>query len=172
MAGDERSRKPEGAMPRGGWALGFVSLLMDASSEMIHSLLPVFLVSVLGGGALSAGIVEGVAEATAAITKVFSGVLSDRLGRRKPLVLFGYGLVALTKPVFALASTVGWVVAARFADRLGKGIRGGAPRDALVADLTPPRLRGGGVWVASDPGYGGGVRWAVDRDPGDGRFRR
>ena len=144
MAGDERSRKPEGAMPRGVWVLGFVSLLMDASSEMIHSLLPVFLVSVLGVGALSVGIIEGVAEATAAITKVFSGVLSDRLGRRKPLVLFGYGLAALTKPVFALALTVGWVVAARFADRLGKGIRG-APRDALVADLTPPRLRGGGV---------------------------
>lgn len=129
------------SIPKGVWALGFVSLLMDTSSEMIHSLLPVFLTSVLGVSALSVGIIEGIAEATAAITKVFSGAISDWAGKRKPLVLFGYGLAALTKPVFALAPTVGWVVAARFADRLGKGIRG-APRDALVADLTPPHLMG------------------------------
>ena len=129
------------AIPKGVWALGFVSLLMDTSSEMIHSLLPVFLTSVLGVSALSVGIIEGIAEATAAITKVFSGAISDWAGKRKPLVLFGYGLAALTKPVFALAPSLGWVVTARFADRLGKGIRG-APRDALVADLTPPHLMG------------------------------
>lgn len=129
------------AVPKGVWTLGFVSLLMDTSSEMIHSLLPIFLVSVLGVGALSVGIIEGVAEATAAITKVFSGAVSDRLGRRKPLVLFGYGIAALTKPIFALAPTFGWVVGARFVDRVGKGVRG-APRDALVADLTPPHLLG------------------------------
>jgi MFS family permease len=128
-------------IPKGVWALGFVSLLMDTSSEMIHSLLPVFLTSVLGVSALSVGIIEGIAEATAAISKVFSGILSDWVGRRKPLVLFGYGLAALTKPIFALAPSLGWVIGARFADRLGKGIRG-APRDALVADITPPPLMG------------------------------
>ncbi|HVI49827.1 MAG TPA: MFS transporter [Candidatus Sulfotelmatobacter sp.] len=131
----------ESGIPKGVWALGFVSLLMDTSSEMIHSLLPVFLTSVLGVSALSVGIIEGIAEATAAVTKVFSGAVSDWAGKRKPLVLFGYGLAALTKPVFALAPSVGWVVGARFADRLGKGIRG-APRDALMADLTPPPLMG------------------------------
>lgn len=135
------SRQQLHAIPKGVWALGFVSLLMDTSSEMIHSLLPVFLTSVLGVSALSVGIIEGIAEATAAITKVFSGAISDWSGKRKPLVLFGYGLAALTKPVFALAPTLGWVVAARFSDRLGKGMRG-APRDALVADLTPPHLMG------------------------------
>lgn len=129
------------AIPKGVWALGIVSLLMDTSSEMIHSLLPVFLTSVLGVSALSVGVIEGIAEATAAITKVFSGAISDRVGQRKPLLLLGYGLAALTKPIFALAPTVGWVVGARFADRFGKGIRG-APRDALVADLTPPPLLG------------------------------
>jgi MFS family permease len=131
------------AIPGGVWALGLVSLLMDTSSEMIHSLLPVFLVSGLGVGALSVGIIEGIAEATAAISKVFSGALSDWVGRRKPLVLLGYGLAALTKPIFALAPTVGWIIAARFTDRLGKGIRG-APRDALIADITPVSLRGAG----------------------------
>lgn len=129
------------ALPKGVWALGFVSLLMDTSSEMIHSLLPVFLTSVLGVSALSVGIIEGIAEATAAMTKVFSGVISDWVGKRKPLVLFGYGLAALTKPIFAIAPSLGWVITARFADRLGKGIRG-APRDALVADLSPPHLLG------------------------------
>lgn len=128
------------SIPRGVWVLGFVSLLMDTSSEMIHSLLPVFLTTTLGVSALSVGIIEGVAEATAAIGKVFSGAISDWAGRRKPLLLFGYGLAALTKPVFALAPSIGWVLGARFADRLGKGIRG-APRDALVADVTPqPKL--------------------------------
>ena len=128
-------------LPPGIWALGFVSLLMDVSSEMIHALLPVYLVTVLGASMLSVGLIEGVAEATAAITKVFSGVLSDRLGRRKLLAAIGYGLAAFTKPVFPLAGSVGWVVAARFVDRIGKGIRG-APRDALIADLAPPALRG------------------------------
>ena len=132
---------PKPVIPRGVWVLGFVSLLMDTSSEMIHSLLPLFLVSSLGVSALTVGIIEGIAEATAAITKVFSGVISDHLGKRKPLVLFGYGLAALTKPVFALAPTVGWVVVARFADRFGKGIRG-APRDALIADISPPEVVG------------------------------
>ena len=128
-------------LPPGIWALGFVSLLMDVSSEMIHALLPVYLVTVLGASTLSVGFIEGLAEATAAITKVFSGVLSDRLGRRKLLAAIGYALAALTKPVFPLAGPVGWVVAARFVDRIGKGIRG-APRDALIADLAPPGLRG------------------------------
>ncbi|GLR77390.1 MULTISPECIES: MFS transporter [Azospirillum] len=122
-------------------ALGFVSLFMDVSSEMIHSLLPVFLVSVLGASALSVGFIEGIAEATASITKIFSGVVSDWVGRRKPLLLLGYGMAALTKPVFPLADTLGSVLLARFLDRIGKGVRG-APRDALVAEVTPPDLRG------------------------------
>ncbi len=128
-------------IPAGVWALGFVSLLMDISSEMIHSLLPLFLVGTLGVSVLAVGVIEGIAESTALITKVFSGVLSDWIGRRKPLALAGYALGAATKPVFALASGVGAVVAARFVDRVGKGIRG-APRDALVADLAPPSIRG------------------------------
>ena len=128
-------------IPRVIWILGLASLCMDLSSEMIHSLLPVFLVSVLGTGAETLGLIEGVAEATASIAKVFSGVWSDRLGRRKPLVIFGYGLAALAKPLFPLATSASAVLVARFADRLGKGIRG-APRDALVADVTPPELRG------------------------------
>jgi len=130
-----------GAVPRGVWALGLVSLLMDTSSEMIHALLPVFLVTSLGASALTLGLIEGVAEATASITKVFSGWLSDRLGKRKLLTVAGYGLAALTKPLFAIAGTPGMVAAARFADRVGKGVRG-APRDALVADITEPGARG------------------------------
>ena len=129
------------ALPRAIWALGFVSLLMDVSSEMIHSLLPVFMVVSLGASATVVGVVEGVAEATALIVKVFSGVVSDWWGRRKPLALLGYGLGAASKPLFALATGVGAVLAARFIDRIGKGIRG-APRDALIADLTPPQIRG------------------------------
>jgi MFS family permease len=128
-------------LPRGVIALGLVSLFMDLSSEMIHGLLPVFLVTVLGAGALSVGLIEGIAEATAAITKVFSGVISDWIGRRKPLVLLGYGLAALTKPLFPLATGIGEVLTARFLDRIGKGIRG-APRDALIADITPQEIRG------------------------------
>lgn len=122
-------------LPRGVVALGLVSLFMDMSSEMIHSLLPVFLVSVLGASALSVGIIEGIAEATGAISKVFSGAISDWIGRRKPLVLLGYGMAALTKPLFPLATGIGAVLTARFVDRIGKGIRG-APRDALIADIA------------------------------------
>jgi MFS family permease len=129
------------AIPRGVWALGFVSLFMDTSSELVHSLLPVFLVSVLGASMTSVGLIEGVAEATALVTKIFSGTLSDYLGRRKALTVLGYGLAAVTKPLFPLAGSVGMVLTARFIDRVGKGIRG-APRDALVADLSPPHLRG------------------------------
>ena len=129
------------AIPRGIWVLGFVSMLMDISSEMIHSLLPMFMVSVLGASALTVGLIEGAAEATALISKVFSGVLSDWFGRRKGLTLLGYGLGALTKPLFALAPSIGIVLTARLLDRVGKGIRG-APRDALVADIAPPNLRG------------------------------
>lgn len=129
------------AIPRGVWVLGFVSLLMDVSSELIHSLLPMFMITTLGASALEVGWVEGLAESTALIVKVFSGVLSDYLGRRKGLAVFGYALAALTKPLFALAPTVGVVLTARLLDRVGKGIRG-APRDALVADLTPANIRG------------------------------
>jgi MFS family permease len=123
------------------WALGFGSLFMDISSELIHSLLPVFMVTVLGASMVTVGIIEGVAEATAAVMKVFSGALSDYLGRRKFLMVLGYALAAFTKPIFPLATSVGWVFTARFVDRVGKGIRG-APRDALVADIAPPHMRG------------------------------
>jgi MFS family permease len=129
------------AIPGGVWALGLVSLFMDTSSEMIHALLPLYLVTVLGTSTLTVGIIEGIAEATASITKIFSGALSDYLGKRKWLAALGYGLAAVTKPVFPLASTITWLTAARFVDRVGKGIRG-APRDALIADLTPADLRG------------------------------
>lgn len=116
-------------------------MLMDTSSELIHSLLPLFMVTVLGASAFAVGIIEGIAEATALITKVFSGYVSDRFRKRKLLVVLGYGLAALTRPMFPLASSLGWIVTARFVDRVGKGIRG-APRDALIADITPPDLRG------------------------------
>jgi MFS family permease len=128
-------------IPSGVWALGFVSLFMDVSSEMIHALLPVFLVSVLGTSVTAVGFLEGTAEAIASIAKVFSGTLSDRLGNRKWLTVAGYGLAALTKPLFALAPSPAWVFGARGLDRLGKGIRG-APRDALIAELTPAAVRG------------------------------
>lgn len=128
-------------VPTGVWVLGFVSLLMDTSSEMIHGLLPVYLTGVLGASALTVGAIEGVAEATALITRIFSGALSDWLGKRKLLTLIGYGLAVVTKPAFPLATSVGWLVAARFIDRIGKGIRG-APRDALIADIAPADLRG------------------------------
>nr|WP_298143436.1 MFS transporter [uncultured Pseudomonas sp.] len=128
-------------IPTGIWILGFVSMLMDISSEMIHSLLPLFMVTTLGASALAVGLVEGLAESTALIVKVFSGALSDYLGKRKGLAVCGYALGALTKPLFALASTTGIVLTARMLDRVGKGLRG-APRDALVADITPAHLRG------------------------------
>ena len=134
-------RRTVRALPSAIWALGFGSLFMDTSSELVHSLLPVFMSSVLGAGMVTIGIVEGIAEATASITKLFSGVISDRVGKRKGLLVFGYGLAALTKLVFPLATSVGWVLVGRFVDRIGKGIRG-APREALVADITAPNLRG------------------------------
>ena len=128
-------------IPSGVWVLGFVSLLMDISSEMIHSLLPLFMVTVLGTSTIAVGIVEGLAESLALIVKVFSGTLSDYWGKRKGLALFGYALGAFTKPLFAIASGVGLVLTARLLDRVGKGVRG-APRDALVADIAPPHLQG------------------------------
>jgi MFS family permease len=118
-----------------------VSLFMDLSSEIVHALLPIFLTVTLGASVAMVGLIDGVAEASAQITKVFSGYVSDRMGRRKPLILAGYGLAALTKPLFPLAGTTGLVLGARFADRIGKGLRG-APRDALIADVTPPEIRG------------------------------
>ena len=127
-------------IPSGVWALGFVSLFMDASSELVHSLLPALFVS-LGISMAAIGFIEGVAEATASITKVFSGALSDWLGKRKILAVVGYGLAAITKPLFPLAQSAEVLFAARFIDRIGKGIRG-APRDALIADITPPAIRG------------------------------
>ncbi|PDT84129.1 MFS transporter [Sinorhizobium sp. BJ1] len=138
MTSDAMSRR---GIPAGVWALGFVSMFMDISSEMIHALLPLYMVTALGTSTLAVGLIEGIAEATASITKVFSGALSDWLGKRKFLAVLGYGLAAMTKPIFPLATSLEWLVAARFIDRVGKGIRG-APRDALVADLAPPHLRG------------------------------
>jgi MFS family permease len=129
------------AIPPGIWALGFVSMLMDISSEMVHALLPIYLVTVFGASATTVGAIEGIAEAAASITKVFSGAISDWIGRRKLLTALGYGLAAVTKPIFPLAPAIGWLFAARFVDRIGKGIRG-APRDALVADIAPAHLRG------------------------------
>lgn len=128
-------------IPKGVWALGFVSLLMDISSEMIHSLLPLFMVTSLNASSLTIGLIEGIAEATALIVKIFSGAISDYWGKRKGLALIGYGLGAFSKPLFALAASSGMVLSAHFIDRIGKGIRG-APRDALVADITPAKIRG------------------------------
>ena len=128
-------------IPAGIWVLGLVSMLMDISSEMVHSLLPMFMVTTLGTSVLVVGLIEGLAEATALIVKVFSGALSDYLGRRKGLAVLGYAMGALSKPLFALAPGIGLVVTARLVDRVGKGIRG-APRDALVADIAPAHLRG------------------------------
>lgn len=129
------------SIPKSIWALGFVSLFMDASSELVHSLLPVFMVTTLGASATMVGAVEGIAEATALITKIFSGALSDYLGKRKLLTLIGYGGAAITKPLFPLADSIGTVLTARFVDRIGKGMRG-APRDALIGDIAPPEIRG------------------------------
>ncbi|MCB2250898.1 MFS transporter [Pseudomonas chlororaphis] len=137
----DTARPASRGIPRTVWALGFVSLFMDLSSELVHSLLPVYMVGTLGVSMLMVGIIEGVAEATALIVKVFSGALSDFIGRRKGLLLLGYGLAALTKPLFPLASSADLVFGARLLDRIGKGIRG-APRDALVADVAPPEIRG------------------------------
>ena len=141
MPSESRSLFRWREIPGSVWALGLVSLFMDLSSEMIHALLPLYLVTVLGASTLTVGFIEGIAEATASITKIFSGALSDYLGKRKLLAALGYGLAAVTKPVFPMASSIAALTAARFVDRIGKGIRG-APRDALVADLTPADLRG------------------------------
>ena len=140
-AGSESTPSRLQDIPRGVWILGFVSMFMDVSSEMIHALLPVYLVTVLGASMIAVGFIEGVAEATAMLIKIFSGALSDWLGRRKLLAALGYGLAAFTKPIFPLATGLGWIVTARFVDRIGKGIRG-APRDALVADIVPTQSRG------------------------------
>ena len=141
MKTETQLEQPLRQIPSGIWVLGFVSLLMDISSEMIHSLLPLFMVTVLGTSAIVVGLVEGLAESLALIVKVFSGALSDYWGKRKGLALFGYALGAFTKPLFAIASGVDLVLTARLLDRVGKGVRG-APRDALVADIAPPHLRG------------------------------
>src|ERR1044072_578013 len=127
---------------------------MDVSSEMIHALLPVFVVGTLGAGAIWLGVIEGVAEATASIVKIFSGAWSDRLGKRKALALLGYGLAAVTKPLFPLAGSAVTVFAARWIDRVGKGIRG-APRDALIADCTAPDQRGAAYGLRQSPATGG-----------------
>ncbi|MCW8193865.1 MFS transporter [Proteobacteria bacterium 005FR1] len=140
-ASPEAGKNTRTRLPGSIWALGFVSMFMDVSSEMIHALLPVFLVSVLGASTVMVGIVEGLGEATASVTKLFSGWLSDRFGKRKFLTVLGYSLGALSKPLFAVAPSAPWVLFARFSDRVGKGIRG-APRDALVSDLAPAGLRG------------------------------
>ena len=142
MLSDPSAERPvRRPLPRTVVALGLVSLLMDTSSEMVHALLPVFLVGTLGASVAAVGLIEGIAEATASVAKLFSGVVSDWFGRRKLLVLLGYGMAAATKPLFPLAGSVGAVLAARFLDRVGKGIRG-APRDALIADVTPVDQRG------------------------------
>lgn len=139
MTVDAPARRPR--IPRTVWALGFVSLFMDVSSEITHALLPLFLTVTLGASVAMVGVIDGIAESTASIAKVFSGYVSDRIGRRKPLILLGYGLGALSKPLFPLAGSVATVLGARFIDRIGKGLRG-APRDALVADVTPAAIRG------------------------------
>lgn len=129
------------AIPAAIWTLGFVSLFSDMSSEMVHGLLPVLLAGGLGASALAIGLIEGAAEALVLVVKVFSGYVSDAMGRRKPLVLFGYGLAAAVKPLFPLADSVATVATARLIDRFGKGVRG-APRDALIGDLAPAEVRG------------------------------
>ncbi len=128
-------------IPRTVWVLGFVSLLMDISSEMIHALLPLFMAGTLGASAIWIGLVDGIGEGTALIAKVFSGVVADRFGHKKRLVFVGYFLGVISKPVFALAGSMPVVLAARFFDRIGKGLRG-APRDAIVADVTDESIRG------------------------------
>src|SRR6267142_1059741 len=156
MAADTRPTGSIRDIPIGVWTLGFVSMLMDISSEMIHALLPVYLVTVFGASMVTVGVIEGIAEATASITKVFSGALSDWLGKRKFLAAIGYGLAAFTRPIFPLAPSVGWLIAARFIDRIGKGIRG-APRDALVADIGPMWLTADHFsvvfWIAAIPAF-------------------
>lgn len=128
-------------LPRSIWVLGIVSMLMDISSEMIHSLLPLFMVTSLGLSVFAVGLIDGIAESTTLIVKVFSGALSDRLGKRKTLAVIGYGMSAFSKPLFAITQGMGLLMTARLMDRIGKGIRG-APRDALITDITPTPIRG------------------------------
>src|SRR5688572_25356037 len=137
----ERPEPARAPLPKTVWALGLVSLCMDVSSEIIHALLPLFMTATLGLSVATVGLIDGIAEATANITKLFSGWLSDRIGRRKPLILIGYALAGLSKPLFPLATGALPILGARFADRIGKGIRG-APRDALIADVTPAPMLG------------------------------
>ena len=127
-------------IPKGIWALGFTSMFMDLSSELTHAVLPLFMVGVLGASMSMVGLIEGLSEAVALILRIFSGTLSDYLGKRKFLTVIGYGLGALTKPLFPMADSVTTVFVARFSDRIGKGIRG-APRDALVGDIAPAEIR-------------------------------
>ncbi len=128
-------------LPKSIWVLGFVSMLVDISSEMVHGLLPMFLVTTMGASVFMIGLIEGIAESTALILKVFSGAYSDYIGKRKLLAVAGYALSAFTKPVFPLANSILFVLGARFIDRIGKGVRD-APRDALIVDITPPEMRG------------------------------
>ena len=130
-------------LPRNVVALGTVSLLMGISSTMILALLPAFLVEILGASVLWVGTIEGIAESTASITKIFSGAISDWIGRRKPLVVLGYGLSACAKIIFPLSESVSQVLIARVVDRIGKGVRD-APRDAFIADITSRAQRGSG----------------------------
>src|SRR5215475_11193580 len=154
-------------IPAGIWALGFVSMFMDVSSEMIHALLPIYLVTVLGASTLSIGFIEGIAEATANVTKIFSGALSDWLGNRKLLTALGYGLAAFNKPIFPLATTIGWVIAARFIDRIGKGVRG-APRDALITRSCTGEPARGELRPATGTRYCRGICRATRRYRPDG----
>jgi MFS family permease len=139
--GDDALVKNRAALPRTVWVLGFVSLLTDLSSEIYHALLPAFITVTLALPAVALGAIDGIAEATASFAKLVSGRLSDRSMRRKPWILGGYGLAAAAKPLFAVATNAWMVMVARFSDRVGKGIRG-APRDAMIADETPPAIRG------------------------------
>lgn len=150
-----KNKSVKSQLPTSIWILGFVSMLMDISSEIIHSLLPLFLTTSLGVSAFVIGIIEGLGESTALIVKIFSGVLSDYLGKRKILAVIGYALGALSKPLFAMASTSSMVLTARVFDRLGKGIRG-APRDALVADIAPYHLRGSAFGLRAGLRHGRG----------------
>ena len=162
---------PSPRLPRMIWVLGIVSLFMDTSSELVHSLLPILMTTTLGASMVTVGLIEGVAEATASIAKVFSGTLSDAAGSRKWLVVAGYGLAAITKPVFPLAPSVGWVFGARFVDRVGKGIRG-APRDALVADVVPAHQRGAAYGLRQALDSIGAFVGPAPRRAGDGLVRR
>ncbi len=135
-----QAAKP-GKLSRNVWILTLTSFLTDVSSEMILNLIPLFLVGVLGVRTSVVGLIEGVAETTASLMKIFSGALSDRLGKRKSLAVLGYGLSTVAKPFLYLANSWGWVLGVRFSDRLGKGIRT-APRDALLAGSADERQRG------------------------------